>query len=401
MALACRAALRLSPAAAAAASRRLAALLLCRAASGTREDKTAEPAVTFAFERLADEPALFPELFQPGRQSVLLAVDPDLNGAVAALCWHNPRDATAAAAATNSSGSGSNGSTTYTSESTSSSITGGTCAPPPLHNVRVELFDMPVELWRYGSGRDKKHPDATGFIAILQRYAPGSLGAAGAGGAAAAPLAPAPPKQAKSKGGAAKKGRRRKRGADVEGEDAEAAETEQQQEQQQAGQQAAQQHDQQQHKYSPEQEQQQQHSPEQQQRQPPVVRAVVEYSTPQYISGKLSWYSLGFAMGLLNGLLAVAGIPYERVPATTWKRGMGLHRSGKEGSIALAGHLLPAAADLLKRKKDHGRAEALLLAAWGLGVRMRPIGGNGGSGAEDAAAGGEPEADGLEETEEG
>ncbi len=34
--------------------------------------------------------------------------------------------------------------------------------------------------------------------------------------------------------------------------------------------------------------------------------------------------------------------------ATTWKRGMGLQRAGKDGSIALACHLLPGAADLLK-----------------------------------------------------
>jgi hypothetical protein len=54
---------------------------------------------------------------------------------------------------------------------------------------------------------------------------------------------------------------------------------------------------------------------------------------------------------------------------------MGLRKQGKEGSIALACHLLPAAAPQLKRKKDHGRAEALLLAAYALGVRMQPLGG--------------------------
>lgn len=33
--------------------------------------------------------------------------------------------------------------------------------------------------------------------------------------------------------------------------------------------------------------------------------------------------------------------------ASTWKAGMGLRKQGKEGSIALACHLLPAAAPLL------------------------------------------------------
>ncbi|KAL4419505.1 hypothetical protein ABPG77_002291 [Micractinium sp. CCAP 211/92] len=344
MALACRAALRLSPAAAAA--RRPAALLLCHSASGTAAGTTTQTA--FAFERLPNEPASFPELFQPGRQAILLAVDPDLNGAVAAL-------------------------------------------------MRLELFDMPVELWRYGSGRDKKHMDAAGLIAILERYCPGSLGAA-VGGAAANPVAPAPPKKARVKDGSKCGKRGRKKGPPSEamgvvaGEAAPQAEADQQ-----AGQDCAQPPHLQQH----EQHQHEQHQHEQQQ-EPPVVRALIEYSTPQYISGKLSWYGLGFALGLLNGLLAVAGIPYERVPATTWKRGMGLQRAGKDGSIALACHLLPGAADLLKRKKDHGRAEALLLAAWGLGVRMRPIVGDGASASsEEDVAGVEPEEDGLDEAQEG
>lgn len=111
-------------------------------------------------------------------------------------------------------------------------------------------------------------------------------------------------------------------------------------------------------------------------------------------------YGIGFASGLLNGLLVGAGIPYQRVhggllrgrdshapatqtqrpaqlacsmpgtrvqqlmslggvsltparphppaAATTWKGGMGLRKQGKEGSIALACHLLPAAAPLLQ-----------------------------------------------------
>lgn len=55
-----------------------------------------------------------------------------------------------------------------------------------------------------------------------------------------------------------------------------------------------------------------------------------------------------------------------------------------------------------RRKKDHGRAEALLLAAYGLGVRMRPIGGGAGNGSHgDAAPALGSEEEGLEEAEEG
>jgi hypothetical protein len=87
--------------------------------------------------------------------------------------------------------------------------------------------------------------------------------------------------------------------------------------------------------------------------------------------------------------------------ATTWKRALGLKKQNKDASIALARHLLPTASMFLKyalclggsccmhsagghhihawprhacrRKKDHGRAEALLMAAWGLGIRMHPV----------------------------
>lgn len=59
-------------------------------------------------------------------------------------------------------------------------------------------------------------------------------------------------------------------------------------------------------------------------------------------------YGIGFSVGLLNGLLSAAGVPYHRVHASTWKAAVGLRRQGKEGSLALARHLLPAAAGLLK-----------------------------------------------------
>lgn len=41
---------------------------------------------------------------------------------------------------------------------------------------------------------------------------------------------------------------------------------------------------------------------------------------------------------------------------------------------------------MCRRKKDHGRAEALLMAAWAMGVRMQPI-----ETSDSAAAAGEAE----------
>lgn len=101
-----------------------------------------------------------------------------------------------------------------------------------------------------------------------------------------------------------------------------------------------------------------------------VLGAALEHTTPQHLSGKHAWYGIGFSTGMLSGLLTAHNIPYQRVNAAVWKRQMGLFRLGKEGSLALAHQLFPAAAAVsLKRKKDHGRAEALLIAAWALGIR--------------------------------
>jgi hypothetical protein len=102
--------------------------------------------------------------------------------------------------------------------------------------------------------------------------------------------------------------------------------------------------------------------------------AAVEHSTPQHLSGKHAWYGIGYSSGLLSGLLAAQGLPWQRVSASGWKRDMALHKRGKEGSLSLAARLFPAAAAAsLTRKKDHGRAEALLIAAWAAGVRAHGI----------------------------
>jgi hypothetical protein len=100
------------------------------------------------------------------------------------------------------------------------------------------------------------------------------------------------------------------------------------------------------------------------------LRAVLEFTTPTHLSGKYAWYGSGFATGLITGLFTSEKLTYERISAASWKRSLGLTKAGKEGSLALARQIFPQAADLyLMRKKDHGRAEALLIAAWALGVR--------------------------------
>jgi hypothetical protein len=218
-------------------------------------------------------------------------VDPDLGGAVAALSWFNP--VAPAAPASENCSSGSEASPHHGSL-------------PPLDQIAVELHDMPVEVWKYGT-RDKRQPNAAGLTAILQRYVDavkeGSALWHNLGGSSGArTLEPIP---------RAGKVRRRtgsgNRSADTSGavgqptdeplagasgaaaagashigmctSDVIAAITASD-----VGGEPA-----------------------------PVLRAVMEYSMPPHASGKFAWFGIGFASGLLNGLLAAQGIPYHRV----------------------------------------------------------------------------------------
>ena len=76
----------------------------------------------------------------------------------------------------------------------------------------------------------------------------------------------------------------------------------------------------------------------------------------------------GRGRGIWEGILGTLELPYQRVCAVSWKRrifaGSGLPTGDKNASRVLAQQLFPAAAPELKRVKDDGRAEALLLAQW-------------------------------------
>lgn len=55
---------------------------------------------------------------------------------------------------------------------------------------------------------------------------------------------------------------------------------------------------------------------------------------------------------------------------SSWKKDLGLVKLGKAGSLELARILFEDQKDVyLTRKKDHGRAESMLIGAWALGLR--------------------------------
>lgn len=82
--------------------------------------------------------------------------------------------------------------------------------------------------------------------------------------------------------------------------------------------------------------------------------------------GVTSMFNFGRGLGLWEGMLVALRIPYDKVAPQTWKKVM-LADGGKDkGSAQMkALSLFPELADQLARKKDDGRAEAVLLALYG------------------------------------
>ena len=82
-------------------------------------------------------------------------------------------------------------------------------------------------------------------------------------------------------------------------------------------------------------------------------------------------FQFGLYTGIVHGVLATVGVPVVSVAPQVWKGAMGLlknpgesYEDGKDKSRALAMQLFPDLKDTFKRKKDDGRAEALLMAVY-------------------------------------
>ncbi|MCO5574208.1 hypothetical protein L7F22_027990 [Adiantum nelumboides] len=94
--------------------------------------------------------------------------------------------------------------------------------------------------------------------------------------------------------------------------------------------------------------------------------AYIEQNSPMPKDGKQGWWGSGFGYGMWIGTLVASGISVVPVSSVAWKRAMGLLGKDvtKDDCRACASLIFPSLAPQLKRKKDHGRAEALLIAAY-------------------------------------
>ena len=95
--------------------------------------------------------------------------------------------------------------------------------------------------------------------------------------------------------------------------------------------------------------------------------AVLERATARLGNSLQSSFQSGVGLGLWWGVLSSAGFAVRLTLPQAWKKEYGLlgEELDKNDSRAMACAMFPEAAPLLGRKKDHGRAEAVLIAAYG------------------------------------
>jgi crossover junction endodeoxyribonuclease RuvC len=98
----------------------------------------------------------------------------------------------------------------------------------------------------------------------------------------------------------------------------------------------------------------------------PIDAAYIEEVASMPRQGVSSTFTFGQAHGMVLGAVAMTGARLVRVRPLEWQRVVGL-RGGKEKDDPrlLAARLYPSAAPSLTRKKDNGRADALLIAHYG------------------------------------
>ena len=96
-----------------------------------------------------------------------------------------------------------------------------------------------------------------------------------------------------------------------------------------------------------------------------VGHAFVEQSWPRPDDGAMAGFAFGKSYGIVIGVLAARGVPVTFVSPQAWKRALGLPK-GKDAARARASELMPSGSRLWPLKKHDGRAEAALIALWGI-----------------------------------
>jgi len=99
------------------------------------------------------------------------------------------------------------------------------------------------------------------------------------------------------------------------------------------------------------------------------IRALIERAQAMPKQGASSGFKYGRAVGAIEAAIILCSIPVEIVEPSAWKRHWHLPGKDKESGRQKALQLFPAAHAALARKKDHGRAEAALIALFGASIQ--------------------------------
>ena len=91
--------------------------------------------------------------------------------------------------------------------------------------------------------------------------------------------------------------------------------------------------------------------------------------------GGTQMFAFGQSYGMLKAVLTLSLTPYDLVSPQKWKNYYGLSKD-KDKSRKLAAEKFPQRSNMFARKKDDGRAEAALIALYGLeqsGLNVTPL----------------------------
>jgi crossover junction endodeoxyribonuclease RuvC len=94
------------------------------------------------------------------------------------------------------------------------------------------------------------------------------------------------------------------------------------------------------------------------------IRALIERAQAMPRQGSSSGFKYGRAVGAIEAAITLCSIPVEIVEPPAWKRFWKLPGKDKESARQKALQLFPDAHAALARRRDHGRAEAMLIALY-------------------------------------
>jgi crossover junction endodeoxyribonuclease RuvC len=109
-----------------------------------------------------------------------------------------------------------------------------------------------------------------------------------------------------------------------------------------------------------------------------AIRAFVETVGPRPGEGAVGAFAFGRSRGIIEGVLAAAGVSVTWIAPARWKRAVGIppgQNGAKDAARSKAIAIWPSEAAHLARVKDHGRAEACLIGVAGLLLEARREGG--------------------------